>query len=123
MDLIQLLSFSTGFVILISVVFLIRQRRLKEKFSLLWLFSSLAICLLALSRWFLDEMGIWLGVHYPPALLFLFGTFFLLAINISFSVTISELSSRIDTLAQHLALLEAARQQPGPGSSHDHELP
>ena len=116
MDLIQVVAFATGFAILASVILLIRQRRLKEKFSLLWLFSSLIICLLALSRQFLDTLGPWLGVHYPPALLFLFGTLFLLAINISFSVTISDLSNRIDILAQRLALLEADRR-PADGPS------
>ncbi len=105
MDIVQIISFIIGLTILVSVVLLIVTGRLKERYSILWLFSALFICILSVSRRLLEYISYKLGIYYPPSLLFLAGVLFLLAINISFSVTISRLSSKVDTLAQEIALL------------------
>ncbi len=112
MDIVQIISFLIGVVLFLSVVFLIITGRLKERYSLLWLASSLFICILSISRRLLEYISYKLGIYYPPSLLFLAGVLFLLAINISFSVTISRLSSKVDTLAQEIALLKENKGSP-----------
>lgn len=112
MDIVQVISLIIGLLILSSVIFFIITGRLKERYSLLWLISALFICLLSISRKLLEYVSYKLGIYYPPSLLFLAGVLFLLAINISFSVTISRLSSKVDTLAQEIALLKENRDSP-----------
>lgn len=106
MDIVQVISFLIGFTILVSAVLLIRSGRLKERYSILWLFSSIIICIFSLSRRMLEAISYSLHIYYPPSLLFLIGVLFLLAINISFSVTISELSKKVNILTQEIALLK-----------------
>ncbi len=110
MDTVQILSFIVGITIFLSVIFLIRKGSLKEKYSILWLFSSFIVCILSVTRGFLEKISLLAGIYYPPSLLFLVSVIFLLIINISFSVTISRLSTKVDTLAQELAILKKMRE-------------
>ncbi len=110
MDITAAISFFIGLSILVSVILLIRSSKLKERYSILWLFSSIVVCILALSRGLLEKISYSVGIYYAPSFLFLIGVLFLLAINISFSVTISRLSSQINILAQRLAILESKKE-------------
>lgn len=113
MDIVQILSFVIGVLLFVSVLFLIVTGRLKERYSILWLVSSLSIVFLSVSRALLERVSYMLGIYYPPSLLFLAGVFFLLIINISFSVTISRLSSKVDALAQEVAFLKGKIEERG----------
>jgi hypothetical protein len=87
------------------VVWLIRERRLREKYALLWLSTSLVIILLTVSRHVLEATALAIGIFYPPSLLFLVGVLFLLLVAIGQSVTLSRLSESNQHLAQEVALL------------------
>jgi hypothetical protein len=87
------------------VVWLIRERRLREKYALLWLSTSLVIILLTASRHVLETAALAIGIFYPPSLLFLVGVLFLLLVAIGQSVTLSRLSESNQHLAQEVALL------------------
>jgi len=89
------------------VVHLIRSRRLRERYALLWLLTGLV--LLALSAWRdgLNTIADWLGVtSYPPAVLFATATLFILVVLLHYSTVISRLTDQNSLLAQRLALLE-----------------
>jgi hypothetical protein len=94
---------------LLAVIFeLIRSRRLRERYALLWLLTGLV--LLGLSAWRdgLNTIAGWVGVTgYPPAVLFAVGTLFILVVLLHYSTVISRLSDQNVVLAQRLALLEA----------------
>jgi cell division protein FtsW (lipid II flippase) len=92
---------------LLVILELIRSRRLRERYALLWLASG--VCLLALSLWRsgLNTIARWVGVEtYPPAVLFAVGVLFVLAVLLHYSTVISRLSDQNTLLAQRLALLE-----------------
>ena len=97
------LTLSTG--IFAFVLWLIRERRLREKYALLWLLTSLFVILLSLSRRVLEVTALSIGIMYPPALLFLVGVLFLILLNIGHSVSLSRLSESNHRLAQEVALL------------------
>jgi hypothetical protein len=105
MDLIKALAILGSGSVLIVVVELIRRGRLKEKYSLLWLFAGGVLLFLSSSMGALDLIAALLGVHYPPSVLFLLAFLFLLLITLHFSVVISGLSEKNKQLAQELALL------------------
>jgi len=95
-------------LLLLVVVFeLIRSRRLRERYALLWLLTGLV--LLALSAWRggLNTIAGWVGVQtYPPAVLFAVALLFVLAVLLHYSTVISKVTDQNVILAQRVALLE-----------------
>ncbi len=111
MDLLKLFSIVGSGVLLITVVELIRRGRLKERYSLLWLFAGGILFVLSSSRGLLEYISHMVGIYYPPSFLFLLAFFFLLLITLHFSVVISGLSEKNKKLAQELALLRQELQK------------
>jgi hypothetical protein len=105
MDLLKLLAIAGNGVVLLVVIELIRRGRLKERYSVLWLFAGGIMLLLSSSRGALEYIARMLGIFYAPSVIFLMGFLFLLLINLHFSVVISGLSDKNKKLAQELALL------------------
>jgi len=95
-------------VLLVLVVLeLIRKRRLKERYALLWLLTGIALLVLSVWRGGLNTIAGWLGVEtYPPAVLFAVATFFILLVLLDYSTVISKLVDQNVILAQRLAILE-----------------
>ena len=62
-------------LLLLLVVFeLIRSRRLRERYALLWLATGVVLLVLSAWRGGLNTIAGWLGVtSYPPAVLFAVG--------------------------------------------------
>jgi hypothetical protein len=96
-------------VALLLVVFeLIRSRRLRERYALLWLATGAVLVVLSAWRGGLNTIAGWFGVtSYPPAVLFAVGLLFVILVLLHYSTVISRLSDQNTTLAQRLALLEA----------------
>ena len=94
---------------LIAIVFeLVRTRRLRERYALLWLLTGLVMLVLSLWRDGLNTISHAVGVEtYPPAVLFAIGSLFILLVLLHYSTVISKLSDQNVVLAQRLALLEA----------------
>jgi hypothetical protein len=105
MDVTKIVSLGLGLGIFAFVIWLVRERRLREKYALLWLSTSIFIILLTISRRVLEVAALSIGIYYPPSLLFLVGLLFLLMVTIGHSVTLSRLSESNHNLAQELALL------------------
>ena len=99
---------SVASILLILVVLeLIRSRRLRERYALLWLATGLVLLVLSAWRGGLDTIAGWLGVTgYTPAVLFAVATLFILAVLLHYSTVISKLADQNTILAQRLALLE-----------------
>jgi hypothetical protein len=99
---------SIASILLILIVLeLIRSRRLRERYALLWLATGLVLLVLSLWRGALDTIAGWVGVTtYPPAVLFAVATLFILVVLLHYSTVLSRLSDQNAILAQRLALLE-----------------
>lgn len=106
MDIIQSVSTLVSLGLLLAIIELIRRNRLKEKYSLTWLFSSLVMLFFSLSRKSLEYVAILVGVYYPPSFIFVLGLFFLIIINVHFSMVISELFEKNKKLAQEIAIMK-----------------
>ena len=57
--------------VLLLVLELVRRRRLREEYALLWLVTGAVLLLLSLSRPLLDTLAELTGIYYPPSALFL----------------------------------------------------
>ena len=94
-------------LLLLFVIFeLIRSRRLRERYALLWLLTGAVMLLLSLWRTGLNRIAGVVGIHYAPSALFVFGSVFILVVLLHYSTVISKLSDQNTILAQRLALLE-----------------
>jgi hypothetical protein len=102
------LAATAASLILVLVVFeLIRSRRLRERYALLWLLTGIVLVILSAWRGGLNTIAGWLGVRgYPPAVLFAVGLMFVILVLLHYSTVISRLADQNVVLAQRLALLE-----------------
>jgi hypothetical protein len=91
---IQIVAIVAAGLLFVALLELVRQRRLLERYAILWLFSAL-------------------GVAYPPNALFLVAFGFVLVLLLHFSLAVSRLSDQTKVLAQRLALLEEKIHQRG----------
>ncbi len=96
-------------ILLLLVVFeLIRSRRLRERYALLWLATGIVLVALSAWRGGLNTIARWFGVStYPPAVLFAVGLLFVILVLLHYSTVISRLVDQNTMLAQRLALLES----------------
>jgi hypothetical protein len=106
MDIVTFVATLVSGAIVFSVIELIRRNKLKEKYALLWLASSLVIFVFSVSRETLDAISLSIGILYAPSLIFLLAFLFLIVINIHFSTVISELFEKNKNLTQEVALLK-----------------
>ena len=116
---VSLIAAVASLLLLLVVFELIRSRRLRERYALLWVLTGLV--LLALSAWRggLNTIAGWFGVQtYPPAVLFAVALLFVLAVLLHYSTVISKLTDQNVVLAQRVALLELelseGRERPEP---------
>lgn len=117
MNRITLLSVCMSVALLVYILEMVRRRRLREEYSILWLFGSLVILILSVKRDWLARLSFSAGIAYPPSFLFLVGILFILLILIHFSIAISKLHQMNKRMAQELALLkESAEKGEGGGT-------
>jgi hypothetical protein len=94
-------------LLILVVLELVRGRRLKERYALLWLATGVALLVLSAWREGLNTIAGWLGVTgYPPAVLFAVATLFIFLVLLHYSTVISKLTDENVELAQRVALLE-----------------
>jgi Uncharacterized conserved protein (DUF2304). len=93
-------------IILVGIVELVRRKKLKEEYSLLWLITGCVLLLLALSEKILFGITNFFGAALPSNILFFFGLIFVILLCLHYSLKISQMTTQIKNLAQKMALLE-----------------
>lgn len=100
------LSIILSLTLLLVIFELVRRRKLKEKYAILWIFTGLGILILAVFNNLLSGMAHLFGIKLPINVVYFFGIFFIIIINLHFSMVISALYEQNKKIAQKLALLE-----------------
>ncbi|HEY8939624.1 MAG TPA: DUF2304 domain-containing protein [Cellvibrio sp.] len=104
---IQVFSIIGSTSLIIFILKLIKRKKLKEEYSLLWLGCAITFFLVSLFKPLLELFAQTLGIIYAPAallLMLIIGAFFIL---IQFSVVISKLSESNKNLTQEIGILKA----------------
>jgi hypothetical protein len=105
-DRVTLFGLAASVAGLLFVLELVRQRKLREDYSLLWLATALVLIVLSAARPLLDGIADLLGiVTYPPAALFLVAIIFMLVILLHFSTVLTRLARENKEIAQQMAIL------------------
>ena len=102
----QILAIIVTGGLLVLIFELVRQRRLLERYALLWLFASAVLLALALWKGLLTTLAHAIGIYYPPSALFVFAFGFILVMLLHFSLVISRLADQTKVLAQRVGLLQ-----------------
>lgn len=95
----------------IFIILLVRNNKLDEKYSILWIVFSIVIIIFALNRNILLSLSNFLGIYYAPATLFLVGFAFLVIFIIHLSIVITRQNKMIIKLIQKLAILEEKQEK------------
>lgn len=104
---VQIIAIVASTLLLVYILNLIRKKKIKEEYSLMWIFSAVVFIILSIWRNGLEHIAGVLGIDYAPAALFiiLLGAIFLILIQ--FSIIISNLSTANKNLAQEVGILKA----------------
>lgn len=94
-------------IIVAGVIFeLVRKRRLREEFSVIWMLTAILIMGFAIWQFPLILVRRIVGTEIAVNALFLLAIIFLIIINVYLSMKVSDLTTRNIRLAQKVALLE-----------------
>ena len=96
---------------LLVVLELVRRRKLREEYSLLWLFTAAVMLIVSVWRDLLHGLSSLVGIAYPPNLLFLLAILLMLFILLYYSIIITRLTHENKTIAQDVALLRYEIEQ------------
>jgi hypothetical protein len=104
---VQIVAVAVSAALLVLIVELVRRRRLTEEYSFIWIVCAAALLGLSVWRNVLELAAAALGVHYPPAVLLLVLTLFVVIVSLYFSVAVSRHQKQIESLVEEMALLDA----------------
>lgn len=100
-----MLAIIGSILFLIFIIELIRKRKIKEEYGLLWIFFSLVFIVISLWRQGLEVLSRLLGIFYAPAAFLLILIIAMLLILIQYSLVISRLSEHYKALNQQIGIL------------------
>ena len=115
MSRVTILAVAASAALLLYILEMVRRRRLREEYSILWLFGSALILLLSLKQDWLISIAKMAGIAYPPSFLFLVGILFIILILIHFSIAISKLHQMNKKISQEISLLKNRIEEPARG--------
>ena len=105
-DKIQWLGIIFSLIILLSVIFLVRERLIKEKYSLVWLLIGLFVFVMSVFRGLLEGFSALIGVDYAPSAFFALLIAFAYLLLLHLSVSISGLKAQNKAVTQEVGLLK-----------------
>ncbi len=92
--------------ILTVILELVRRRKLREEYAVLWLITGIVLLVLSTNYGILIWFTHVIGAVVPTSTLFFLGLFFLILVSLQFSVRLSTTTRRIKILNQKLSILE-----------------
>lgn len=105
-DRIQIFAVLGSIGMLLFILRLIKRRRLKEEYALLWIIVFVVFTFISFFTPVLNWLAGLVGILYPPSALLLFLIVGIVMILIHYSVVISRLSEQNKKLVQEIALLK-----------------
>lgn len=122
----QIFSILVSLTVFFFTIDLVRKKRLREEYSLLWLGTSMLMLILIIRYDWLLALTKLIGAVLPTTTLFLGSILFLILLAVQFSIKISKLSNQVKDLVQENALLryefEQSRVKSEAGSSEGNNV-
>jgi hypothetical protein len=115
----RIIIFVMGAALFCFVFELVRRRRFREELSLTWFAVSILVMASSFGDLIVDPIARFLGIGYPPALVFAWIIFGLVVALLHVSAVISDLKGKIKELSQKIALMESEVSKEDPGENQD----
>jgi hypothetical protein len=103
---IQYIAIIASIILFGFILYLVRSKKIKIEYSLLWLFFSFVFVLISFWRDGLNVISFSIGIAYPPIAFLLILVISIFLILIQFSVVISKQKEINKNLSQEVALLK-----------------
>ena len=105
----RILAIAGSIALLIFVVELVRRRRLKEEYSVLWTLTALTLLVMAVVPDLLMTLTNGIGAVLASSTLFFIALIFVMLMLLHFSVRISHMERNLTALVQELGLMTVER--------------
>lgn len=103
---IQIFSLIVSLLLAVVIFQLIRKKKLKEQYSLLWFLTVAVMLLLSLWEGLLYRVSSLMGIAVPSNALFLLALLFMFVMSLHYSLLVSRLTDQAKMLAQRIAILD-----------------
>jgi hypothetical protein len=102
----QIFALVVSALVFVIVIDMVRKRRLREEYSVLWLLTSVLMFVLVFRYEWLVSLTDLIGAGLPTTTLFLFSIIFLMLLSVQFCIKISRLTDQVKNLSQENALMK-----------------
>ena len=102
----QIFALIVSAMVFVIVIDMVRKRRLREEYSVLWLLTSVLMFVLIFRYEWLVSLTDLIGAGLPTTTLFLFSIIFLMLLSVQFCIKISQLTEQVKILSQENALMK-----------------
>jgi len=93
-------------ILFFTIIQLLRKNHLREKYAILWIFIVVVMPIVFFSEPLVEKISLFVGIQYPPTLVFIGAIIGLLLLTLMLSVIDSHQTDRIIALAQKIAEIE-----------------
>ena len=104
-------------VLLVTIIDLVRRRRLRVEYSWVWIASGVTIVAVILQYDLLITLTALVGAVIPTSALFFLCILYLTLLCLDYSVRLSSLSWEVKELSQELAILRQRFEEEGVGAA------
>lgn len=101
----QIFALLVSLSIFVFTIEMVRRKRLREEYSVLWLGTSVIMFILVIRYEWLVLLTNAIGAVLPTSTLFIGSIIFLVLLAVQFSIKISKLTDQVKNLAQDNALM------------------
>ena len=111
MDITQIFSIVVSAVIFITVILNLTRKKLNEANSILWLIFGVMSLILGSFPGLIVKLSEWVGIDYPPALVFLIAILALGLVVFKNTSDISVMTAKINEMAIYVTILQEEKMQ------------
>ncbi|WP_420151459.1 DUF2304 domain-containing protein [Spirosoma sp.] len=108
---IQIISLLGVALFMVMIFRLIAKGQLREEYSIIWILCTIILVVFSIWRKGLEQISLFLGVYYPPSLIFLAAIFAIIVFLVHLSVVNSRLQNQIKVLTQEMAYMRKEMDQ------------
>ena len=102
----KIFALAVSVLVFVIIIDMVRKRRLREEYSVLWLSTSVIMFVLILRYEWLVKLTFIIGATTTTTTLFLFALIFLILLSVQFCIKISRLTDQVKNLSQENALMK-----------------
>lgn len=102
-----LTTLAVAVILLVSILEMVRRRKLREKYAVIWLLTGVTILPLAAFPRVLDGVALTIGIVSGTSLVLFLAVVFLLVLAMHLSWELSQLEEETRTLCEEVALIRS----------------